>query len=258
MSGRAANDLGVGPSFDGSITKTPMVANVFLSWSCHCLVIVERALRWDTGYDILLRRGRRQGLRERSCWSEIGQGQHARRAMERCLNGSYTKGGNTTSDVVLETMLMIYRFDKIKITAFPLPSLDGCLVAHGRNMKTQKSRSYIPYTIGILIAVFVIYRIQQFVSRPDALEKTLEFLSGIALCFGAVVLFIAVALIAPSLASRIKKKPHLKATDLHYEVDAVRTRPAVDSLKAYSLLGGGVFYNVVDARVRLYGSRPAH
>ena len=164
--------------------------------------------------------------------------------MERCLNGSYTKGGNTTSDVVLETMLMIYRFDKIKITAFPLPSLDGCLVVHGRNMKTQNSRSYIPYTIGILIAVFVIYKIQQFVSRPDAFEKTLEFLSGIALCFGAVVLFMAVALIAPSLASRIKEKPYLKTTDLHYEVDAVRTRPAVDSLKAYGLLGGGVFYNV--------------
>ena len=112
-------------------------------------------------------------------------------------------------------------------------------------MKTQKSRSYIPYYIGILIAVFVIYKTQKFVSRPDALEKTLELLSAVALCFGAVVLFMAVAFIAPSLASRIKKKPHLKATDLHYEVDAVRTRPAVDSLEAYSLLGSGVLSGVV-------------
>ena len=130
-------------------------------------MIVERAVRWDNGYDILLRHGRRQGLRERSCWPEIGQGQHVRRAMELCVNGSYTRGGNTTSDVVLETMLMIYRFDTIKITAFSLPSLDGCLVVYGRNTKTQKSRSYIPYYIGILIAVFVIYKIQQFVSRPE-------------------------------------------------------------------------------------------
>jgi hypothetical protein len=112
-------------------------------------------------------------------------------------------------------------------------------------MKGNKGKSYTPYYIAIIIAGVVIYKIWEFASRPDALEQTLAFLGGVALCFGASVLLIAVSLIAPSLASKIKKRPLPRITDLQYEVDAARTKPAVDTWEGYSLIGFGVLYVLV-------------
>jgi hypothetical protein len=111
-------------------------------------------------------------------------------------------------------------------------------------MKANKGKSHTPNYIAIVIAGFVIYKVWQFASRPDALEQTLEFLGGIALCFGASVLFIAVLLIAQSLANKIKKKPLPRAT-VQYEVDATRTKPAVDTWDGYAHSGGGVSYALV-------------
>jgi hypothetical protein len=50
-----------------------------------------------------------------------------------------------------------------------------------------------------------------------------------------------VLLIAPPLANKIKKEPIPRATDLRYEVDIARTKPAVDTWEGYGLVGGGVF-----------------
>ncbi len=41
------------------------------------------------------------------------------------------------------------------------------------------------------------------------------------------------------------KKPLPRAADLQYEVDAARTKPAVDTWEGYGLIGGGVFYGLV-------------
>lgn len=108
-------------------------------------------------------------------------------------------------------------------------------------MKGNKEKSYISYYIATVVAGFVIYKIWQLANRPDALKKTLEFLGTVALCFGAFVLFIAVLLIATSLANKIKKKPVRKTTDIQYELYDFRKKPDFDTREAYlSIVYGGV------------------
>ena len=109
-------------------------------------------------------------------------------------------------------------------------------------MKKKKSISHTTYFFVMIIAGFIIYKIWQFAVQPNALEKTIEFISVAALCIGAFVIFMAVLLITPSISNKIKKKPSSKATDLQYEVNAVRTKPAVNTWEGYGLIGGGVFY----------------
>ena len=93
-------------------------------------------------------------------------------------------------------------------------------------MKKDEGKSFTPYYIAIMVAGFAIYKIWQFANRPDALEQALEFLGGVAVCFGAVVLFMAAVLIATSVANAIEKEPFPRATDLQYEVNAARTKPS--------------------------------
>lgn len=130
-------------------------------------------------------------------------------------------------------------------------------------MKRNEGRSYGRYTISILVAAFLVYRIWQFARRPDALEQTLEFLGGAALCIAAPVLFMAVLLLVPYLAAKLEKKPLPRPTDFHYKVDTVRTKPDFDTREAWSQVGVGVlsvatllgaWYLLIDGLMQTFGS----
>jgi hypothetical protein len=111
-------------------------------------------------------------------------------------------------------------------------------------MKEKEKKSYTPYIVIAIVAGFVIYKTWQFANKPDALEQALEFLGGVAICLGAFVLFMVVVLIAPSLANEFQRKPLPRPAGLQYEVNAARTKPAVESWEGYGLIGGGVLYTV--------------
>ena len=109
-------------------------------------------------------------------------------------------------------------------------------------MKRIKWKSCTFYYVAVILSGLVVYILAQLANRPDALKQTLEFLGAVALCFGAFVLITAVLVIAPSVANKIKRKPSPRPAAPHYEVDAVRTKPAVDTREGYRLIGIGAFY----------------
>jgi hypothetical protein len=108
----------------------------------------------------------------------------------------------------------------------------------------KEGKSYTPYIVIATLAGFVIYKIWQFAKQPDALEQVLDFLGGVAICLGALVLFVVVVFLASYLGNECEKRPRPRPASLQYQVNAHRTKPAVDKWEGYSLLGTGAFYTL--------------
>jgi predicted permease len=109
-------------------------------------------------------------------------------------------------------------------------------------MQGKEAKSYTPYIVIASLAGFGIYKIWQFANQPDALERVLAFLECVGLCLGAFVLFMAVLFLASYLENVCEEKPSPRPASPQYQVNAHRTKPAVDKWGGYGLVGTGAFY----------------